>query len=323
MSNQLSKEKNKNPKATVLFSGGLDSRLAVKVLQDQQIEVETLFFELPFAGGCCADTSCTINFSEQENIKHQIENVSSGPLFHEYLEIIKNPKHGRGSGMNPCKDCRIFIFSKAKEIAEDNNSDFIATGEVLNQRPMSQKEDGLNIIERESKLKGKLLRPLSAKFLEPTEAEKQGLVDRSKLPVINGRQRNTQIQLAKKYNITFPNPAGGCLLCEPHFSRKLQDLFDHKPVKEISPQEVIALNIGRHFRSKKTNNKIILGKDELQNRNLELLNKAMNWQLTIPKKAGPTAIFENQEDTELAKELIESHSSKDLKLRENYKNIKI
>ena len=315
--------KSKNPKATVLFSGGLDSRLAVKVLQDQNVDVETLFFELPFAGGCCADTSCTINFSEQEKIKHNIENVMSGPLFHEYLEIIKNPKHGRGTNMNPCKDCRIFIFSKAKKIAEKNNSDFIATGEVLNQRPMSQKENDLKLIEEESNLKGKLLRPLSAKFLEETDAEEQGLIDRNLLPVINGRQRKTQQELAKKYNITYPNPGGGCLLCEDNYSDKLQDLFNHKPIIEITPQEILTLNIGRHFRSKTNKSKIILGKDQLENRNLELLNKKMNWNISIPMKAGPTVIFENKEDKQLAEELINAYSIKDLKLREKFKDIQI
>ena len=312
--------KNKSPKATVLFSGGLDSRLAVKVLQDQNIDIETLFFELPFAGGCCADTSCTINFSNEEKIKHNIIPVSSGPLFHEYLEIIKNPKHERGAGMNPCKDCRIFIFSKAKKIAEENNSDFIATGEVLNQRPMSQKENGLKIIEEESGLKGKLLRPLSAKFLPKTDAEKQGLVDRNKLPVINGRQRNTQMELAKKYNITYPNPAGGCLLCEDHFSNKLRDLFNHKEIKEITPAEVITLNIGRHFRKK---GKIIIGRNQLENRNLELINKTMKWNQSIPKKAGPTSLYENKKDLALVKELINAYSNKDLKLREKFSEIKL
>jgi hypothetical protein len=188
---------------------------------------------------------------------------------------------------------------------------------------MSQKENDLKLIEEESNLKGKLLRPLSAKFLEETDAEKQGLIDRNLLPVINGRQRKTQQELAKKYNITYPNPGGGCLLCEDNYSDKLQDLFNHKPIIEITPQEILTLNIGRHFRSKTNKSKIILGKDQLENRNLELLNKKMNWNISIPMKAGPTVIFENKEDKQLAEELINAYSIKDLKLREKFKDIQI
>lgn len=250
-------------KAIVLFSGGLDSRLAIKLLQEQNIEIMALNFDLPFGGSCCK-TMCSFNFTQLHNVKSMVIDCTSGKLFDEYMKIIKKPKFGRGTAMNPCIDCRIFILKKAKEIAKKGNADFIATGEVLNERPMSQHKQAMDIIEKESGLKGKLLRPLSARLLPETEAEKKGLVNRKKLFDIQGRSRKKQIELAEEYKIKYPSPGGGCLLCEKEFAKKLEDLLKHK--KKIEPRDIQLLKIGRHFRF--DNSKIIVGRNEEENKKL-------------------------------------------------------
>ena len=201
-------------KALVMFSGGLDSRLAIKLLQDQGIDVEAIYIKLPFGQGCCTNFGCILNFTQLQGVKlHKID-ASKGKLFKEYQKIIKAPKFKRGAGYNPCQDCKIFLFKQAKELAKKIKADIIATGEVLGQRPMSQMKQALLTDEQEAGLKNKILRPLSAQLLPETTYEKKGLVDRSKLLSLHGRQRKIQINLAKKYNIKYPGPAGGCILCE-------------------------------------------------------------------------------------------------------------
>ena len=208
-------------KCIVMFSGGLDSRLCVKIMQEQGFEVLPVFFRLPFGCGCCNEMGCSFNFSQVQGIELKIFDCTKGKLFQEYMEVLKNPKFGRGTGVNPCRDCKIFMFKKAKEFADENEVDLIVTGEVLNERPMSQTKKALEIIEEESELKGRLLKPLSAKLFDETNAEKKGLVDRSKLYDIQGRQRNRQMELAKKFKIKYPSPAGGCLLCEKFLKRAI------------------------------------------------------------------------------------------------------
>ena len=177
--------------------------------------------------------------------------------------MLRNPKYGYGKNMNPCIDCKIFMIKKAKKYAKEIGADFIFTGEVLGERPKSQHYPALRIIEEESGLKGKLLRPLSAKLLPETEAEKKGLVNRAKLLSIQGRSRKPQFQLAKEYGITcYPSPAGGCLLTCEEYSKKLRDLLAHK--KRVSMADVALLRVGRHFRLGK--NKIIVGRNEAENK---------------------------------------------------------
>ena len=153
------------------------------------------------------------------------------------------------SAINPCKDCKIFILKTAKELAEKVGADFIATGEVLGQRPMSQQKRDMPLLEKEAGLRGWVLRPLSAKLLEETEIEKQGLVKREELEDINGRQRKRQMALAKELNMEYPSPGGGCLLCEKSYKIKLKDIFNHTPIEIITFEEIAALNGGRHFRT--------------------------------------------------------------------------
>ena len=314
------------PKALILFSGGLDSRLIIKMLQEQNIDLEAVYIKLPFGAGCCSSTECVFNYSQVSGIKLNIIDATKEPLLEEYLEIIKKPKHGYGVSLNPCKDCKVFLLKKAKELGEKIKADFLVTGEVLGQRPNSQQKNHLMLIEKQANLEGKILRPLSAKLLPETEAEKKGWINKSKLFSIEGRQRKKQLELAKKYNIKFPTPAGGCLLCEKDYCRKLKELFNFKEKlnQEIKNEEIQLLKIGKHFRSTKTNGKIILGRNEPQNKELEEINKTLNWNIIIPEDfPGPTILFENIKDKELANKLLEAYSSKDLTLKKQFEKLRI
>ncbi|MEM1537967.1 MAG: hypothetical protein QXU09_02350 [Thermoproteota archaeon] len=247
----------KRVKALALLSGGLDSTLAVKLILDQGIDVEAINFVTPFClcrrGGCGA-----YEVVKKFNIPLKVVSVGL-----DYLRIVRRPKFGYGRRMNPCIDCRIFMLKRAKKYAKEIGASFIFTGEVLDERPMSQHRRALEIIEKEAGLKGKILRPLSAKLLPKTEAEIKGLVDRTKLLGIRGRSRKKQIELAKKFGINnYPCPAGGCLLTYREFANKLRDLFNHK--KKISLKDVQLLKVGRHFRFGK--NKIIVGRNEQENK---------------------------------------------------------
>ena len=228
-------------KALVLYSGGLDSRLVVRLLSDQNFQVTALYFALPFGCGCC-NLSCNFNFTQKENVKMKIIDVNKEPLLSEYLEIVKNPKFGTGSGINPCKDCKIFMFKKAKEYADKLGIKIIATGEVVGQRPMSQIPSAMKIIDEE--LGFEILRPLSAKKLRETSFEKIGLVDREKLLNIVGRGRKKQIELADKYGIKYPSPGGGCFLCEKQPVLRLKKLLGDNLITEKSLPLTM---IGRHF----------------------------------------------------------------------------
>ena len=202
---------NKKIKALVLLSGGLDSILAVKLLLEQGIEVEAINFRTNFCGPSKARPA-----AKMLGVRlHEVD------IRKEFLEVLKKPKHGYGSGMNPCIDCHALMLKKAGELMQKENScpersrriDFIATGEVLGERPMSQHKKALKIVEKEAGLEGYLLRPLSAKLLEPTIPEKENLVDREKLLAISGRNRKPQMELAARYGIkNYPTPAGGCAL---------------------------------------------------------------------------------------------------------------
>jgi len=303
-------------RALVLFSGGLDSRLAVKLLQEQNIEIVAVMFKLPFSGGCCNNELCSFRFSQVEGAKLEIIDCTKSKLFQEYLNIIKKPKHGTGTSINPCIDCRIFIIKQAKKLMKKFKCDFMATGEVLGERPMSQHKSALDIVEQEAGVE--ILRPLSAKLLKETSYEKNKLVNREKLLDIQGRSRKNQIQLAEKYNIKYPSPGGGCVLCEKEYAKKLKDLLMH--TKDITPEHIILLKGFRHFRDKA---KIILGKDHNENLVLEKINKKLKWNIIIPDNPGPTAIFENKQDKSTTEKLIAAYSSKDIKKRKKFEKLKI
>ena len=228
-------------KALVLYSGGLDSRLAVRILKSQGFNVTALYFALPFGCGCCR-VSCNFGFTQKEGVKLDILDVTKGKLFEEYLNILKNPKFGRGVSFNPCKDCKIFMFKKAKEYASKKGIEVIATGEVVGQRPMSQIKRAMKKIDTE--IGFEILRPLSAKLLPKTCYEKKGLVKREDLYDFKGRNRKGQMKLAEDFGIKYPNPGGGCFLCEKAHYKRLKVLLERNLINEKTLHLTM---IGRHF----------------------------------------------------------------------------
>lgn len=212
----------KKQKALVLYSGGLDSRLVVKFLQEKDYEVEALHFNLPFGCGCC-DLNCNFKFTQMSGAKLTILDCCKGDLVKEYLGIMKKPKFGTGAGVNPCRDCKIFMFKKAKEYADKKKIKVIATGEVTSQRPMSQTPGAMKLIDEQ--IGFKLTRPLIELG-------------------IKGRRRDKQIKLAKKFGIKYPSPGGGCLLCEKGLQKKFGVLFKENL---INGKTLGLVNIGRHF----------------------------------------------------------------------------
>ena len=268
-------------KAVALFSGGLDSILAIKLMTMQGIEVIGVNFKTPFFG--LEKISSIRNF----DIDFEIIDISN-----EYIKILKNPIHGFGKNMNPCIDCHTFMFKKAGEYMSKIGASFIISGEVLGQRPMSQNKGSLRVVEKESGYPGLILRPLSALLLEETIPEKDGLVNRKQLLDISGRSRKRQIELASQMGIeNYPSPAGGCKLTEPGFAIRLKDLFTQN---KYSQKDIELLKIGRHFRLD-NNTKIVVGRNKDENNQIEqyacdgdILFKARNVRgpISLLKKSG-------------------------------------
>jgi len=248
-------------KALGLLSGGLDSTLAVKVLEEQGISVTGISFVTPFFGAGNAKKA-----ANALGIPLLIENITE-----EHLKMLLNPKHGYGSAMNPCIDCHMLMLKIAGKIMQEKGFDFLFTGEVLGERPMSQNKQSLGVVAKGSGYGEYILRPLSAKLLPETRPEIEGKVDRSKLLDLSGRQRKRQFELAEKYGICdFPTPASGCLLTDPGFAGRLKDLLKKSP--EPSVRDLELLKIGRHIRLDE-NNKMIVGRDEADNRKLSVIDK--------------------------------------------------
>ncbi len=252
-------------KAVALLSGGLDSTLAVKMMLDMGISVEALNFTSPFCTCTGKNSGCkseAVRVAQEFGIPIKV--VHKGL---DYLQIVRNPSYGYGKGVNPCVDCRIYLLRKAKEYMLESGADFIITGEVLGQRPMSQRRDTLRLIERESGLDGLLLRPLSAQHFDPTIPEKCGWVDRDRLLAIKGRSRKDQFSLAEELDVkNYPCPAGGCLLTELSFVPKVKDVFEHSD--DLNLRDFRLLKIGRHFRIG-DRSKVIIGRNEADNNLLE------------------------------------------------------
>jgi tRNA U34 2-thiouridine synthase MnmA/TrmU len=270
-------------KALGLLSGGLDSILATELMQKQGIEVTAFNVRSPFCL-CKKDGCAAVDAAKQLNVPLKI--VAAG---NDYLRMLRKPKHGYGRNMNPCIDCRIFLMKKAKKYAKEMGASFIFTGEVLDERPMSQHYPAMMLIEKEGGLKGKVLRPLSARLLPETEAEKKGLVDRSKLMDIQGRSRKPQFKLAEEYNIKdYPCPAGGCLLTCEEYAKKIRDLFMHR--KRVSMADIALLRVGRHFRVGE--NKIIVGRNEAENKFLVKRKTPNELYFELPSIVGPNTILQ-------------------------------
>jgi tRNA-specific 2-thiouridylase len=261
-------------RALALISGGLDSALAAGLIQSQGIEAVGLYFEIPFS-------NC-----EREMLSSLGVQIKYIDIKEKFLRLLENPRYGFGANMNPCIDCKILMFKEAKELMQGLGADFIVSGEVLGQRPMSQNRQALELIARSAGLQGLLLRPLSARLLDETVPEKEGWVNRDKLLNFSGRSRRPQMELAKKLNITdYPNPAGGCLLTDPG----------------LNAANIELLKIGRHFRLA-CNTKLVVGRNEKENARLVSLAKENDY-LFFPNEelAGPTSLGRGVFDGELIK----------------------
>jgi tRNA U34 2-thiouridine synthase MnmA/TrmU len=279
-------------KAIALMSGGLDSSLAVRLATDMGLEILGVHFTGPFCQ-CNRGTDCELHYAKQQADAAGIP-FKIVPLGKEYLNIVANPPHGYGSGVNPCIDCRIMMFRKAKEYMLANGAFFIITGEVLGQRPMSQLRDKLRIIERESGLDGLIVRPLCAQHMPETIAEQDGLIDRSKLLSIQGRGRREQIELASSLAIgDYPCPAGGCLLTDKHFAARVRDVLKHEG---LALGDISLLKIGRHFRLA-DGSKLIVGRNEAENSKIESLSRNGNIVLTPVDGPGPTSLLRSTAKT--------------------------
>lgn len=252
-----------------LFSGGLDSALAVLMILRQNVEVTALSFMNHFGCDITDKSSCSKDpYPAAEKFGFAVKMVHLGQKF---VEMVQNPKHGHGKNMNPCIDCRILMLREAKTFMEMVGADFVFTGEVVGQRPMSQHIPQLDLIKRESELGDKLVRPLSAKLLPETEPERLGILDRSKLGDINGRSRKVQMRLADEWGLEdYPGPGAGCLLTDPGYSNRLRDYFSHQEIVDFN--ELNLLRVGRHFRVNE-NTKIIVGRDEGENDKIEKYRK--------------------------------------------------
>jgi len=271
-------------KAVSLFSGGLDSILATRLILNQGIDV--VAFNLKTLFGVSKKDGVSEAEAAVLQLGVPLKVVSAD---REYIRMLRNPKFGYGKNFNPCIDCKIFILKQAVKFAREVGADFLFTGEVLGERPMSQHGPALRLIEKEAGLKGKLLRPLSAQLLSETLVEKRGLVDRSRLLGISGRSRRPQFQLAKEFGITvFPSPAGGCLLTCEEYAKKLCDLFEFK--KFVSVADVELLRFGRHFRFGV--NKIVVGRNEVENKVLMSSKGRGDYCFELPDIVGPITILQ-------------------------------
>ncbi len=267
-----------------LLSGGLDSMLAVELVRRQGVEVVAFNVKTPFCIPKKDGTSEAAQAADQLKVPLKVVSVGG-----DYVRMLRHPKFGYGRNMNPCIDCKIFMIKKAKKYAKEIGATFIFTGEVLGERPKSQHLPALRVIEEESGLKGKLLRPLSAKLLPETAAEKKGLVCRAGLLSIAGRSRKPQFQLAREFGISsYPSPAGGCLLTCEEYAKKLRDLFAHK--KRISIADIALLRVGRHFRVGK--NKIIVGRNEAENKFLAEHKAPSDYYFELPDIVGPITLLQ-------------------------------
>jgi len=273
-------------KAIALLSGGLDSTLAARVVIDQGIELEALNFMTVFCNCTNKGETCLASQKAVDalGIPLKVFNVSE-----EYLNVVKGPKHGYGRNMNPCIDCRIFMLKRAKAYMEGSGASFLVTGEVLGQRPMSQRRDAMRLIEKEGGLDGLILRPLSAKFLPPTIPEKEGWVDREKLLAIQGRSRKPQIRLAEAFGIRdYPCPAGGCLLTDPQFAKRMKDLIVHNP--DFTLNDVHLLKMGRHFRLS-PRLKLVVGRNEDENQKVKTFARPEDMLLKLVAHPGPLSLL--------------------------------
>jgi hypothetical protein len=247
--------------AVALFSGGLDSTLSILAVLRQGVNVTALKFLTPFDHA--TSDSSLLHKELLSNAEKFGFDVKICEISNQFLEMVKKPKFGYGKNMNPCIDCRILMLKAAKDFMENTEADFIISGEVLGQRPMSQRKNVLYLIDKEAGVTDYVLRPLSAKLLKITAPESMGIIKKDMLFDFRGRSRKPQMALAKEFGLTdYPAPAGGCLLTEPHYAHRLKDLLIYQPDPDLD--DLSLLRIGRHFRFSPSC-KIIVGRDKAEN----------------------------------------------------------
>lgn len=294
-------------KGVVLFSGGLDSLLAAKILMEQGISVTGFHCLLPFFAPE-ADPAATLTAEYARQIGIPLEFYRCD---REYLDMVKNPPHGYGKNMNPCVDCKLFFIRKAIEFMRETGADFIATGEVVGQRPKSQMKNMLRHIEKESGVEGRILRPLSARLLKPTIPELEGMVDRERLYGIAGRGRGPQMELVRKYDIReYASPAGGCLFTDGNIARRVRDLLKYHD--DYTPLDFYLLSVGRHFRLHERG-KLIIGRNEDENAAMERHGDTHPYFI-VPDFKGPVALVRgsiDERDWDLVATLITRYGKPD------------
>jgi tRNA U34 2-thiouridine synthase MnmA/TrmU len=261
-------------KVVVLYSGGLDSSLALEIAKQWDAEVFPLHVCHQFLA---------------INSLPKIKNLKTADVSKELLELVRNPRHGYGRNLNPCVDCRILMLKKAKEYMNKIKADFIVTGEVLDQRPLSQRLEMLLLVEKRADLTGLVVRPLSGQLLPETVPEKKGLIKKTAMYEIRGRSRKAELTLAKKFKITsYLSPSGGCLLTDPGFCRRLADLMRFQ--EKFTADDLSILKTGRHFRLS-SEAKLVVGRNKAENEILEKMAGARNILLYVPDTGSPNALL--------------------------------
>ncbi len=277
-----------------LFSGGLDSLLAIKTVQKQGLSVLAIHFVTPFFGS----KDITKYWKDTFNIEAKVIDLSE-----DFIKLLtEGPKHGFGKNLNPCIDCKILMLTKIKSLMSEYNAKFLITGEVVGQRPMSQTINSLNKIEKEAGVKGILVRPLSQKLLPKTKPERDALLKREALLDLKGRSRTEQLKLAREFGIEeedIPSPAGGCLLTQKQTVKRYLKLLEkiEKPGKE----DFKLSNIGRHFW--KGNNWLVIGREKQENEKLKEMKEKDNLFIEMETPPGPSAIIKNVENEDINKEM--------------------
>ena len=284
-------------KAIGLISGGLDSALAAGLLKDLGVQVKGLYFSTGF---CKVDHRRAINDPHEDVQRLRNPALRAGALLgfpvemvdvaEAYLEVVRSPRYGYGANVNPCIDCRIFMLHKARAVMEAEGADLVFTGEVLGQRPMSQYKKALRLVESNAGLDGRLLRPLSAQFMDPTIPELEGRLDRQRLLRIQGRSRRPQIQLARQLGLDdYTQPSGGCCyLADPNYARRFRDLVAHAGDRPITGEDTTLLKVGRHFRLN-PGLKMVAGRNEGENQFLERFTQD-RWNLSPAHRGGSFAL---------------------------------
>lgn len=308
---------NSQPKAVALISGGLDSMLAVKVVQQQGIHVEGINF---YTGFCVEGHTHAIRKKDKEKQKRNNAlwvaeqlgiKLHIVDIIEEYKDVLLNPKHGYGVNMNPCLDCKIFMVKKAQQWIEKNGFDFIITGEVVGQRPMSQRKETMPIVAKQSGAEDRLLRPLCAKNLPSTLPEREGWIDREGLYDFSGRSRKPQMALASEFGFTdYASPAGGCcFLTDESYSNRLVDLWKGRGERQYDFDDIMLLKVGRHIRPA-NHYKLIVGREEGENNFMQGYRKSFTHLYSV-SHPGPLVLIDGtpgEEDLKLAARITARYS---------------